>query len=176
MRPLESVVRHEVRLDILGTLAYGGPHTAAQLIEKMGVTLAEVSYHVKLLLAYDLVGKTDEEPEATALYVATLDRQDDWVEEAITAHLLARRITLSSQLPFSSEMVGMKCDCCDRLLQYKALIVVVYDDDGSRRAKVVEEDTPGSGDAADLNATGKYHQNCYEEERLRDSSLPLVEG
>ncbi len=40
-------------------------------------------------------------------------------------------------------MIGMKCDECEWLLEYKAE-VVVYEDGGVLRAKLVTEDSPAS--------------------------------
>jgi hypothetical protein len=44
-------------------------------------------------------------------------------------------------------MTGMKCDECGQLLQYRATVVAVYEADGELRAKLVREDSPGSGEA-----------------------------
>lgn len=70
-------------------------------------------------------------------------------------------------------MVGMKCDGCERLLQYKSEVVAVYrvGGSGSLQARLVTEDTPGSGEAAS-QATAKHHRDCYCEARNRDPSLP----
>jgi hypothetical protein len=69
-------------------------------------------------------------------------------------------------------MTGMKCDECERLLEYKAEVVAVYDEGGALRAKLVTEDSPGSGEAARMGATLKFHVDCYEAARAAEPTLP----
>ncbi len=54
-------------------------------------------------------------------------------------------------------MTGMKCDECELLLEYKVKVVAVYEEGGRLRAKLVNEDSPGAGEAARLGATLKFH-------------------
>ncbi|HYP55974.1 MAG TPA: hypothetical protein VEQ41_06700 [Solirubrobacterales bacterium] len=70
-------------------------------------------------------------------------------------------------------MVTMRCHRCEKLLQYGLEVVAVYKEGGTRRARVVIETTPGTGEADRLGATAKYHRDCYEEARQEDGSLPL---
>lgn len=167
MRALECAVRHETRLDILGSLDYAGPLAAEDLSARIGKTLTETGYHAAILTAHGLVSVADGN-----VYEVAAD-QPDWVREAVEAHRLARRIALSAGLPFAF-MAGMKCDYCDRLLQYKSEVVAVYEIDGVREAKLVIEDTPGMGEAGASNPLAKYHRRCYDDARAGDSSLPVL--
>jgi DNA-binding transcriptional ArsR family regulator len=167
VRPLESVIRHDVRLDVLGNLTYGGPCKVAELSERVGLGIREVDYHLAVLLSQHLVAKEEGD-----LHVATLEDQPAWVEEAVTVHQLARRVTLRLS---SSAMLGLKCDHCDRLLRYKQQAVAVYEEDGALRAKIVTEGTPGFGEADELAAKSKYHTTCYKKARWRSTPLPPIE-
>jgi hypothetical protein len=69
----------------------------------------------------------------------------------------------------------MRCDHCEELLPYRAETVVVYEEGGARRARLVMEDSPGLGEAASLKATAKFHPSCYEDARRADPLLPPVE-
>ena len=78
-------------------------------------------------------------------------------------------------------MTGMRCDGCGQLLRYKSEIVAVYETDGALRAKLVREDSPGTGAADRLGATGKFHAGCGAEpsrpprhDRLRSSVNALT--
>lgn len=64
----------------------------------------------------------------------------------------------------------MKCDECERLLEYRAEVVAVYDEDGALRAKLVTEDSPGSGEP-DLGATLKFQPGCYDAARATGPRL-----
>jgi hypothetical protein len=109
------------------------------------------------------------------LYAATLDGHPPWVAEAVADHKDADAHHPDS-LARLRVMVGMKCDGCERLLRYKGPVVAVYDEDGEKRATLVTEDTPGSGEAASLRATAKYHRDCYDEARQGDPLLPPIQG
>ena len=167
MRLLESVVRHDARLDVLGNLTYGGPCEMRELSERVGLGIAAIGYHLAVLRSQRLVAKDEGD-----LHVATLEDQPAWVEESVTVHQLARRVSL--RLP-SSAMLGLKCDHCDRLLRYRQRAVAVYEDDGALRAMLVTEGTPGAGEADELGATSKYHTTCYEKARGGTAPLPPVE-
>lgn len=71
-------------------------------------------------------------------------------------------------------MTGMRCDGCGELLRYKSEIVAVYEADGALRAKLVREDSPGTGQADRLGATRKFHPGCYETARATDPGLPAL--
>lgn len=71
-------------------------------------------------------------------------------------------------------MTGMKCDECERLLEYKAEVVAVYDEGGTLLAKLVTEDSPGTGEADRLGATLKFHPGCYGTARKTEPKLPSV--
>jgi DNA-binding transcriptional ArsR family regulator len=167
MRNLESVIRHDLRLTILGNLAYGGPCNARELRERVGVGITEIAYHLAVLRSHGLV-VTDKEEE---MYTATLSDHPDWVEEAVTAHRLALRISLGLSEPAN---LRITCTLCTRLLNFKEKIVVVYDDDGVIRAKVITEEALGSGETGELHVTDKYHPGCYEQARRRGKALPEV--
>lgn len=169
MRPLESTIRHEIRLGILGRLVYGGPRTTVQLSEEVAQSLTQISYHLGILKSHYLV---DRSVDRYDVYEATLTDHPDWVQEAVTAYQFTRRIRL--RLP-SSALLGLKCDRCDRLFRYKEKVVAVYDDDGTIRARVVTEDTPGSSEAEELGASTKHHKRCYEEAQGEEPGLPFVE-
>jgi hypothetical protein len=74
----------------------------------------------------------------------------------------------------SAAMTDMKCDECERLLQYRTEVVAVYDEGGQLRAKLVVEDSPGTGEAARLGATLKFHSGCYDSVRVTEPNLPAL--
>lgn len=69
-------------------------------------------------------------------------------------------------------MTGMRCDGCGELLRYKSEIVAVCEADGALRAKLVREDSPGTGQADRLGATRKFHPGCYGPARASEPKLP----
>ncbi len=79
-------MNHEVRLDILCCLVDGASLTAAQLSGRIGRSLTEVGYHIKLLYSHDLVARTGEKLGEEPLYAATLDEHDEWVWQAVEEH------------------------------------------------------------------------------------------
>lgn len=84
--PPERIVKHDVRLDILCCLVDGESLTVAQLSARVGGSLAEMSYHVRLLDSHGLIGKTGEMGGEEPLYAATLDEHDEWVRKAVADH------------------------------------------------------------------------------------------
>jgi DNA-binding transcriptional ArsR family regulator len=83
---LDAIVKHDGRLDLLGCLIDGESLTVSQLSARVGQSLTEAAYHVKLLGLHGLVEKTDDPNDRKPLYMATLDGHPDWVREAIEAH------------------------------------------------------------------------------------------
>jgi DNA-binding transcriptional ArsR family regulator len=84
--PPERVVKHDVRLDILCCLVDGQSLTTAQLSARIGKSIREVGYHVRLLDSCDLVARTDTTVGEQPLYDVTLDEHEDWVREAVEEH------------------------------------------------------------------------------------------
>jgi len=84
--PPKRIVENDVRLDILCCLVDGEPFTVAQLGGRLGRSLTEVRYHVKLLCSHDLIVKTGEMDGEDPLYAATLDEHDEWVRKAVFDH------------------------------------------------------------------------------------------
>lgn len=85
--PLEAIVKHDGRLDMLSCLLDGEPLAVPQLSAETGLSMTAIRHHVKLLDAFDLVEKAGElggEPR----YAATLDDHPDWVREAVAEHRL----------------------------------------------------------------------------------------
>lgn len=168
MRTLESAVRHDLRLTILGVLAYGGPRMATELSAQIGPSVPAIAYHLAILRMHRLAAR-DEESD---VHAATLGGHPPWVEEAVAAHRLAKRIVLG--LPESADL-EVACAFCGRLLRLEERTVAVYDDGGARRARVVIEGTPEDVRAGEPHATDKYHPVCYEIARRRATTLPPVE-
>jgi DNA-binding transcriptional ArsR family regulator len=170
--PLERLINHDFRLDILCCLA-DEPLPVMALSARLNKPVTAVAYHLKLLEDREVVQRVGDREDDDALYVATLD-ETPWIAEAIADHTEADP-KRSGTLATLRAMVGTKCDGCERLLQYKGQVVAVYEDAGKQRAKFVTEDSPGSGEAASLRASAKYHGDCYEAARMQDPSLPPIE-
>jgi len=83
--PLEAVVRHEGRLDVMCCLDDEGPLGVKQLIARTGKPRVAVDHHLKLLNAIDLVNRIHVDGDAP-LYELTLDDHPDWVREAVEEH------------------------------------------------------------------------------------------
>lgn len=84
--PLEPIVRHDVRLDILCCLVDREPLEVAQVSASTGRDKHLVRHHLKLLEAFGLVRKEGGRRSRPALYVACLDEHPDWVAEAVRDH------------------------------------------------------------------------------------------
>jgi hypothetical protein len=67
----------------------------------------------------------------------------------------------------------MRCDACGNLFRYKGIVVALCDTDGALAARLVCENTPGSGEADRLGAHAKFHKDCYDSARQADPSLPV---
>jgi DNA-binding transcriptional ArsR family regulator len=79
-------VNHEGRLDLLCCLLDGEPLAVPQLSARVGRSLSEVGYHIRLLASHGLVEGTGGLDEGYRLYAATLDSHPEWVREAVEAH------------------------------------------------------------------------------------------
>lgn len=85
-RPLEEILRHRGRLDILCCLAEGRPLAAEQLSARTGQPRAAVMHQLELLEIFDLVDKLGDRGGGEPLYTLDLDRQPEWIQEAIEGH------------------------------------------------------------------------------------------
>jgi hypothetical protein len=84
--PLEAIVMHDGRLDVLCCILDGGPLTVPQLSARTGQPLHAVGHWVKLLDAFGLVAKIGDLDGGEPLYAATLDDLPDWVRQAVDDH------------------------------------------------------------------------------------------
>jgi len=89
--PLEPVVRHEVRLDILCCLVDRGPLEIVQVSARTGRDERLVGHHMKLLKAFGLVRNEGGKGGRPARYVACLDDHPDWVAGAVRDHRQTER-------------------------------------------------------------------------------------
>lgn len=83
---LETIVRHDGRLDILCCILDGGPLAVPQLSARTGSPARLVGHWVRLLDAFGLVEKLGDLGGEEPLYAATLDEHPDWVREAVEEH------------------------------------------------------------------------------------------
>jgi Helix-turn-helix domain len=85
--PLERLVKHDFRLDLLSCLV-DGPLAVPALSARVGRPEAAVAYHVRLLESRDVVEQMGEGDDGgdDALFAATLDKHPAWVAEAVRTH------------------------------------------------------------------------------------------
>ena len=83
---LETIVRHDDRLDLLCCLLDGGPLSVPQIAARIGAYVQATRYWVGLLDAFSLVEKRAELDDGEPQYVATLDEHPEWVREAVARH------------------------------------------------------------------------------------------
>ncbi len=83
--PLERLVKHDFRLDLLCCLV-DGPLVIPQLSARLDKPVTAVAYHVKLLETRNVVEQTGDGEGDHALYAATLDKHPEWVAEAVRDH------------------------------------------------------------------------------------------
>jgi hypothetical protein len=83
---LETIVKHDGRLDLLCCLLDGGPSAVPQLTARTGESSQAVRYWVKLLDSFNLVEKLADLDGGEPLYAVTLDEHPDWVRETIEEH------------------------------------------------------------------------------------------
>lgn len=82
----EAVVRHDARLDILCCLDPDEPLAAEQVSARTGIARCGVGYHLKVLHAFGLVGTAQREGTGPTLFVPCLDRQPEWITDAVKGH------------------------------------------------------------------------------------------
>lgn len=88
--PLQSVVEHDARLDMLDCLDRK-PQTIRQVSERIDKADRHVAHHMKMLVAFDLAKKTgDQGEDGQPLYVADLKEQPTWVARAVNVRRRAR--------------------------------------------------------------------------------------
>ena len=82
----EAVVRHDARLDILCCLDPDKPLTTEQVTARTGIARCGVAYHLKVLRTFGLVGTAPGVGTGPALFVPCLDRQPEWITDAVNEH------------------------------------------------------------------------------------------
>ena len=83
---LETIVKHDGRLNLLCCLLDAGPLSVPQLAARIGESTQTVSYWTRLLDSFGLVVKRSEAAGGAALYEASLDDHPGWVREAVRLH------------------------------------------------------------------------------------------
>jgi len=84
---LETVVRHEGRLNVLCCLLDYGNQSASQLAARTGDSMQAVGYWIKVLQNFGLVVQVAEIGQhRQRIYSASLDGQPQWVLEAVQNH------------------------------------------------------------------------------------------
>jgi len=77
LEALGRVIAHPIRVRILGILRHGGPHTQHELGKELSLSNAGIHYHLKILLAADLVALKGTRPGPNSivekLYEVNLD-------------------------------------------------------------------------------------------------------
>lgn len=86
--PLERIVTHDFRLDILCCLD-GVALTISQVSAKIGKKEKHVAHHVKLLDSFELVGQEGEAEGGQPLYAARIKEHPTWVVRAVNEYRLA---------------------------------------------------------------------------------------
>lgn len=139
----------------------------------LGKPAAVVAYHLKVLGDCNVVERIEWGKGCGPSYAVCLDEQPPWVAEALAGHqeLDSNRPAFLTTVRL---MVGMRCDECERLLQFQEPVVAVYETDGKRQAKTISKDSPGIGEALHRRAIEKYHWACYALACERDPFLPPI--
>jgi len=83
---LETIVKHDGRLNLLCCLLDGAPLSVPQIAARIGESSQAVSYWVNLLDSFNLVEKRDSLGDGRPVYTATLDDHPEWVREAVRQH------------------------------------------------------------------------------------------
>jgi hypothetical protein len=86
LSPLEAIVKHDGRLDVLCCILDGGPLAVPQVSARIGGSPKVVGHWVRLLEVFDLVEKIGDLDGGEPLYVATLDGHPDWVRREVEQH------------------------------------------------------------------------------------------
>ena len=84
--PRPGVVQHDARLDILCCLDADEPMDVAQVSGRTGIETRRAEHHMRILEAFGLVGAEQNGTGGRVLYVLRLDRQPEWVSEAVESH------------------------------------------------------------------------------------------
>jgi hypothetical protein len=84
--PLEAIIRHEGRLEVLCCVLDCGPLTAVQIGARIGKPARLVRHWLELLDAFDLVEALGALDGGDPLYVTTLDHHPDWVRATVAEH------------------------------------------------------------------------------------------
>lgn len=82
----EAVVRHDARLDVLCCLDSDEAMAAEQISGRTGMEARRTAYHLKVLHAFGLIGTTQKDGIGPILYVLRLDRQPEWITDAVNEH------------------------------------------------------------------------------------------
>jgi hypothetical protein len=88
---LETIVKHDERLNVLCCLLDSGPLSVPQLAARIGESSQAVRYRVNLLDSFSLVQKIGDLDGGEPLYAVTLDEHPDWVREAVEGHRADQR-------------------------------------------------------------------------------------
>ena len=83
---LETIVKHDGRLNLLCCLLDAGPLSVPRLAARIGESAQTVRYWTRLLDSYGLVEKRGGLASGGLLYAATLDDHPEWVREAVRQH------------------------------------------------------------------------------------------
>jgi hypothetical protein len=83
---LETIVKHDGRLDVLCCLVDGGPLGIPQVAARITKPAQTVHYWMRLLESFSIVEKIADLHGLEPLYVVTLEDHPDWVEEAVKEH------------------------------------------------------------------------------------------
>jgi hypothetical protein len=83
---LETIVKHDGRLNLLCCLLDGGPLSVPQIAARIGESSQAVRYWANLLDSFNLVEKRDALGDGWPVYTATLDEHPEWVREAVRQH------------------------------------------------------------------------------------------
>ena len=83
---LETILKHDGRLNLLCCLLDAGPLSVPQLAARIGESTQTVSYWTRLLDSFGLVARRGEPAGGELQYAASLDDHPEWVREAVRRH------------------------------------------------------------------------------------------
>jgi hypothetical protein len=84
--PLEKIVRHDGRMNVLRCLWDGEPSSVPEIAHRIGETPQRVRYWIGLLDAFQLLERKGGFVNGEPTYVVTLDNHPEWVREAVRDH------------------------------------------------------------------------------------------
>lgn len=90
--PLEKVLEHNGRLDVLCCLLEDGPLVMSQVIARTGESFKAVRYWLRGLESFGLVEKLADPAGGEPLHSATPDEQPDWMRCVIEYRRARRRM------------------------------------------------------------------------------------